>query len=33
MSSLKDKVMIIAGAAGNLGRAVAGRVQAQGGSD
>jgi NAD(P)-dependent dehydrogenase (short-subunit alcohol dehydrogenase family) len=31
MSSLKDKVVIITGAVGNLGRAVAGRVQAQGG--
>ncbi len=31
MSSLKDKVVIITGAAGNLGRAVAARVQAQGG--
>jgi NAD(P)-dependent dehydrogenase (short-subunit alcohol dehydrogenase family) len=30
MSSLKDKVVIITGAVGNLGRAVAGRVQAQG---
>ncbi len=31
MSRLKDKVVIITGAAGNLGRAVASRVQAQGG--
>ena len=31
MSNLKDKVVIITGASGNLGRAVAGRVQAQGG--
>lgn len=31
MSSLKDKVIIITGASGNLGRAVAARVQAQGG--
>ena len=31
MSSLKDKVVIITGAVGNLGRAVAERVQAQGG--
>jgi len=31
MSGLKDKVIIITGAAGNLGRAVAARVQAQGG--
>ena len=31
MSSLKDKIVIITGAVGNLGRAVAARVQAQGG--
>ena len=31
MSSLKDKVVIVTGAVGNLGRAVAMRVQAQGG--
>jgi NAD(P)-dependent dehydrogenase (short-subunit alcohol dehydrogenase family) len=31
MSGLKEKVIIITGAAGNLGRAVAARVQAQGG--
>jgi NAD(P)-dependent dehydrogenase (short-subunit alcohol dehydrogenase family) len=31
MSGLKDKVIIITGAAGNLGRAVAGRILAQGG--
>jgi len=31
MSGLKDKVIIITGAAGNLGRAVAARVQAHGG--
>src|SRR3989344_203948 len=31
MSSLKDKVVIITGAVGNLGHAVATRVQAQGG--
>lgn len=31
MSGLKDKVIIITGASGNLGRAVAARVQAQGG--
>ncbi|MEX2163442.1 MAG: SDR family NAD(P)-dependent oxidoreductase [Sulfuricaulis sp.] len=31
MSSLKDRVVIITGAVGNLGRAVAERVQAQGG--
>ena len=31
MSSLKDKVVIITGAVGNLGRAVAERVQTQGG--
>lgn len=31
MSSLKDKIVIITGAVGNLGRAVAGCVQAQGG--
>jgi len=31
MPSLKDKVVIITGAVGNLGRAVAERVQAQGG--
>jgi len=30
MSGLKDKVIIVTGAAGNLGRAVAARVQAQG---
>ncbi|MHB8621814.1 MAG: SDR family NAD(P)-dependent oxidoreductase [Sulfuricaulis sp.] len=32
MASLKDKVVIITGAVGNLGRAVAARVQAQGNS-
>ena len=31
MPSLKDKVVIITGAVGNLGRAVAERVQARGG--
>jgi len=31
MSGLKDKVIIVTGASGNLGRAVAARVQAQGG--
>lgn len=31
MSRLKDRVIIITGAVGNLGRAVAGRVRAQGG--
>src|SRR3970040_2798258 len=31
MSRLQDKVVIITGAVGNLGRAVAERVQAQGG--
>ena len=31
MSSLKDRAVIITGAVGNLGRAVASRVQAQGG--
>lgn len=31
MSGLKDRIIIITGAAGNLGRAVAARVQAQGG--
>ncbi|MEK7206992.1 MAG: SDR family NAD(P)-dependent oxidoreductase [Pseudomonadota bacterium] len=31
MSNLKDMIVIITGAVGNLGRAVAGRVQAQGG--
>ncbi|HSW52900.1 MAG TPA: SDR family NAD(P)-dependent oxidoreductase, partial [Sulfuricaulis sp.] len=31
MSSLKDKVIIITGAVGNLGHAVAERVQSEGG--